>query len=239
LDRIVASVIDDTPSWWLPEPDFIGSEHVDPAFVAGYDLKQRYDPTGDVAALVHLGLGPGTSLLDLGAGTGVFARAAAATGAEVVAVDPSPLMVDVLRRRCADSPTMRVVTGGFLSYEHEGAPVGFVHTRNALHQIPDFWKTLALRRIAEWLLPDGVLMLSDLVYDCAPDEVASVIESRLASAVEDPSRGYTADDFAEHIRDEFSTFSWLLEPMLVETGFRIIAKESRLGMYVRYVCRRA
>ena len=47
-----------------------------------------------------------------------------------------------------------VVQAGFTTYEHAGGPVDFVFTRNALHQLPDFWKGIALARIAA-LLPAG------------------------------------------------------------------------------------
>jgi hypothetical protein len=36
-----------------------------------------------------------------------------------------------------------------------------------------------------------------------------------------PARGYTREDFATHIRNEYSTFRWLLEPMLVTGGFEV------------------
>lgn len=42
---------------------------------------------------------------------------------------------------------IEAVEGGFLTYEHEGEPVDLVHTRNALHHLPDFWKAVALARI--------------------------------------------------------------------------------------------
>jgi hypothetical protein len=35
---------------------------------------------------------------------------------------------------------------------------------------------------------------------------------------DDPSLGYTREDFAEHLRTEFSTFRSLFEPMLAASG---------------------
>jgi hypothetical protein len=91
-----------------------------------------------------------------------------------------------------------------------------VHTRNALHQLPDFWKAVALDRIGRMLRPGGVLRLRDLVYDFQPSE---------ADAVFQPALGYTRADLAEHIRSESSTFRWLLEPMLAAAGFEILAAD--------------
>jgi SAM-dependent methyltransferase len=52
-------------------------------------------------ALDLLGVGPGTRLVDVGAGSGAVALAAAARGADVLATDFAPGMIDVLRRRAA------------------------------------------------------------------------------------------------------------------------------------------
>jgi hypothetical protein len=56
-------------------------------------------------------------------------------------------------------------SGWVLSYQHTGSPADAVFTRNALHQVPDFWKALALDRIAQLLRPGGILRLHDLIFD--------------------------------------------------------------------------
>ncbi len=61
----------------------------------------------------------------------------------------------------------------------------------------------------------------------------------LEGASEDPSLGYTRDDFAEHVRAEFSTFRWLLEPMLAATGFDIVTADFAGQVYGTYTCLRA
>jgi hypothetical protein len=47
--------------------------------------------------------------------------------------------------------------------------------------------------------------------------------------LEDPSRGYTRDDFAEHLRTEFSTLRWLFEPMLAAASRPQLRPSSRKG----------
>jgi len=37
--------------WWLNEREYVGQEHLDASYVAGYAAKAGYDPAGDVAAL--------------------------------------------------------------------------------------------------------------------------------------------------------------------------------------------
>ncbi|MFB9837062.1 class I SAM-dependent methyltransferase [Actinoallomurus acaciae] len=217
---------------------YAGSEHLDPAFVAGYDRKAGYeagvltDVEEDLAELAGL---DGT-LVDLGAGTGRLAVAAAPRFRRVVAVDVSPAMQEVLRDRTAGLPNIECVRAGFLSYEHTGAPADAVCSRNALHQLPDFWKALALERVARTLRPGGVLRLRDLIFDFRPEEADEVITRWLDGAAADPARGYTREDFAEHLRAEYSTFRWLLEPILEAAGFEIVRAGFRGRIYGAYTC---
>jgi SAM-dependent methyltransferase len=125
-----------------------------------------------------------------------------------------------------------------LTYKHVGAPVDLVHTRNALHHLPDFWKAVALGRVARMLRPDGILILEDIVYAFEVSEVTTVIEPWLETAPTDPALGWTADQLAEHVRTEYSTFSWLLESLLDHAGFDVAERwfsESRV--YASYTCR--
>jgi ubiquinone/menaquinone biosynthesis C-methylase UbiE len=131
-------------------------------------------------------------------------------------------MLDRLSAAAKESQIDNVefVRAGFLTYEHEGDPVDYVFTRNALHQLPDFWKALALTRVASMMASGALLWLRDLVCAFEPTEVERVVEGWFNAAVDDPVAGYTAEDLATHVRTEFSTFTWLLEPMLAHAGFR-------------------
>src|SRR5919199_923076 len=86
------------PAWYLDELAHAGPEHLDAAYVAGYDRKARVDPTTELAHLQALGLGQASTLVDLGAGTGTMSLAAAPLCRRVLAVDVSPVMLAVLRR---------------------------------------------------------------------------------------------------------------------------------------------
>jgi SAM-dependent methyltransferase len=218
----------------IDELSHAGSEHLDPAFVAGFDRKQgRPDPGPDLDVFRAHGLGADSVVVELGAGTGQFALPAAAVFGRVVAVDVSPAMVAYLHSR---DPDLDVVRAGFLGYEHSGSPADGVYTRHALHQLPDFWKALALHRIAGILRPGGVLRVRDLIYDFGPGDAPAVFADWFAGAAPDPATGYTADDYAEHIRTEHSTFRWLFEPMLTAAGFEIVDVAYQGRLYGAYTC---
>jgi SAM-dependent methyltransferase len=224
-----------TAGWYPVEREHAGPEHLDADYVAGYDAKTRLDLEDALGLLRRQGLGNGTTLLDLGCGTGLLAAAAASEAGRVVGVDPSPAMLEVARRRCG---AVEWVEGGFLTYEHEGDPPQLVHSRNALHHLPDFWKGVALSRIRTLLAPGGILVLRDLVYDFEPADADRRIEEWLAGAAPTSAEGWTRAELETHVRNEHSTFAWLLESLLEHAGFEIIERDVRSRIYATYVSRR-
>lgn len=226
------------PDWYPEEVTHAGDEHLDPGYVATYDAKAQTDPAEDVARLRARGLDRSSTVIDLGAGTGTFSLAVAPFCRRVIAVDVSRAMLARLEARAAETGIGNIepVLAGFLSYEHRGAPVDFVYSRNALHHLPDFWKAIALDRIAALLKPGGVLRLLDLVYDFEPGDASGVFEPWLANAPATPDRGWTREELETHIRDEYSTFTWLLEPMLEHAGFAIVERDTARRLYAAYTC---
>ena len=209
--------------WLFDEFAHAGDEHLDPAYVATYDRKAATDPTEDVALLRHLGLGPHAALVDLGAGTGTFTLAAAPFCGSVVAVDVSTAMLTLLRAKLEHlgSTNVTCVRAGFLTYRHPPGTADFVYSRNALHHLPDFWKALALERIAAMLRPGGILLLRDLVFSFDLGDAPNIVEAWLAAAPPNPDEGWTRAELETHLREEYSTFGWLLESMLERSGFEI------------------
>jgi SAM-dependent methyltransferase len=222
-----------TPGWCLDERAHAGAEHLDAAYVASYDAKTGLDLDAAREILRRHGLGPDTTLVDLGCGTGLLASAAVSEARRVVGVDVSPAMLEVARRR---SDAVEWVEAGFLTYEHDGDPPQLVHSRNALHHLPDFWKGVALVRTHDLLATGGVLVLRDLVYDFEPAEPARRIEEWLAGAAPTPAEGWTRSELAEHVREEHSTFTWLLEHLLAHAGFETVERDVHGGIYATYVC---
>jgi SAM-dependent methyltransferase len=230
----------ENPPWFPEELAHAGAEHLDPAYAARYDRKTRphFDPAEDVTLLREFGLDAAHTLVDLGAGTGALALAAAELCRRVVAVDVSAAMLAVARAEADHRglANVELVPEGFLTYEHHGHPADFVYSRNALHHLPDFWKAIALDRIAGFLRPGGILRLRDLVFSFEPGEATSAIEAWLSGAPEDPAEGWTRPELEAHLRDEHSTFTWVVEPMLEHAGFEIRDVDYRASTYAAYVC---
>lgn len=230
------------PPWLLDELATAGRENLDPDHVARYDDKEDADAMGEIALLLEHGLDERSAVVDLGAGTGQFALLAAAVCARVVAVDVSPLMLARLRAKLEASglSNLEVVQAGFLTYDHRGRPADIVYSRWALHHLPDFWKAVALQRVRSFVRDGGVLRLSDVVYSFEPSEAEERIEAWCATVPATATAAGASEwiraDIEEHVRDEHSTYAWLLEPMIERSGFRIACTEySSDGFSARYI----
>ncbi|MER5647044.1 hypothetical protein [Streptosporangium sp. NPDC002524] len=86
-----------------------------------------------------------------------------------------------------------------------------------------------------------------MIKPWTPDELAyadavfgRLLGRRLGGAADDPALGYPRDDYAEHLRTEYSTFGWLPEPMpgpmLDAAGFGIVEAEFRQSIYGARTC---
>jgi SAM-dependent methyltransferase len=123
-------------------------------------------------------LRPGTRVIDLGAGTGKFTRQLARSGADILAVEPSPSMRAELARNL---PDVTLVSGSAESIPAADASVDAVFVAQAFHWFdPD----PALSEIARVLRPGGGL---GLIWNERDDSVEWV--SRLSRAIEWPERG--------------------------------------------------
>ena len=228
--------------WLFDEMAHAGAEHLDAAYVEAYDRKAGYDPARDLAHLRKFGLNRDSTLVDLGSGTGVLALAAAPFCRRVVAVDVAAPMMMVLAARVKERGIANVECGraGFLTYQHHGGPADFVCSRHALHHLPDFWKAIALTRIAAVLRPGGVFWARDLMYSFDLHETDRVIGSWLARASTEPGTGWTRAELETHVRSEYSTFTWLFEPMLERAGLNIQEREfSTSRIYAAYTATKA
>jgi SAM-dependent methyltransferase len=223
----------------IDEKKFAGPEHLNPSYVAGYDSKAKTDPSTDVQHLKDFGLTAESVVVDMGAGTGTFATALAPRCEKVIAIDVSPAMIATLKEKISKLglTNVEVVEAGFLSFQADPNSIDFVYSRNALHQLPDHLKEIALRRISTMLKPLGVFYLKDLVYSFPKEEADKYFKAWLDAAPTDPKEGYTREDLEIHIKTEFSTYSDKLEVLLDQAGFEIREVDHRGNkIFSAYTC---
>lgn len=224
--------------WRFDEYAPVGVDLGSAAAVAAYDRNQGTDPEADGALLDRLGVGPGTTYVDLACGTGSMVREAARRGADAHGVDVSAQMLAFARSH-ADAAGLDAHWhhAGFLDYEH-ASPVDVVSCRSALHQLPDFWKQVALLRAADLLRPGGTYYLADVVFGFDPRDQEGELTAWLDRVSRPPGEGFTRADLETHLREEYSTYRWILEGMLHRAGLAVETSEPRDPIYAEYLCRR-
>lgn len=229
------------PAWYYDELQQVGVDFEDLAQVEAYDRNQTSSTVEVEQALVDkLRISAGHTVIDLGAGTGNFAIQASRAGAYVYAVDVSQTMLAYARdkARRADATNIEFHRAGFLTYEHKGEHADFAVTKSALHILPDFWKMIAFLRIASMLKTGGILYLRDVIFSFPPDEYEARINAWIERVAKPEGEGWTARDFEIHVREEHSTFGWIIEGMLARAGFTILEVDYFAPEYARYVCQK-
>lgn len=231
------------PTWLYTEFQQTGTDFEELTQVVNYDRNQTASSVENERKLIaQLGIASGDTVVDLGCGTGTFAIEAALAGAEVHAVDVSTAMLSCAQQKAEKSGVIDRIQfhhGGFLTYEHPAAPADFIVTKYALHHLPDFWKMVALLRMA-WMLKDGgLLYLRDVIFSFDPADYRVRINAWIERVAKPDGESWTAQDFATHVREEYTTFGWIVEQMLEKAGFEIESADYPTLEYAEYVCRKS
>jgi SAM-dependent methyltransferase len=125
--------------------------------------------------------------------------------------------------------------GGFLTYEHKAEPVDAIVSTAVLHHLPDFWKLTGLRHIAQMLKTGGRLYLFDVVFSFNVDDYESRLGKWIKSTAERIGPSF-AGEVEIHIREEYSTYDWIMEGLLEQAGFVIETADYKRDMTAAYLC---
>ena len=226
------------PKWFYDEYKNSGVDYTNPEQVAVYDKRhQRFRDYKQFAEAIidRLNLGPKATVIDLGSGTGAFVLNASSLD-KVYAVDVSEAMLAYTRQKAEQAGISNVVfcKGGFLTYEHPDAPVDAVVSSAALHHLPDMWKWAGLLNVSKMLKVGGKFYLFDVVFPTAAD-YASYYEDWVSTFTEKVGMEF-ADEVETHIRNEYSTFDWIMEGLLRRAGFHIDSADYTDGFGATYLC---
>jgi putative AdoMet-dependent methyltransferase len=231
-----------TEKWHYNEMRQIGTDYDSHAEVEAYDERMsRFRDFRDEARRIikAIGLKREHTVLEIGAGTGEIALEVSRHCQRVIAIDISRRMLDYAREKAHRRAIANItfMQAGFLTYEHTGNPLDAVYTQIALHHLPDFWKMIALKRIHDMLKEGGRFYLHDVIFSFPLERYTESINSYI-SAMKGGAGRETADNICLHIKDEYSTFDWILEEMLRRAGFSIDDVD-RLDEFIgSYICTR-
>jgi ubiquinone/menaquinone biosynthesis C-methylase UbiE len=228
------------PKWTYDEMKQTGVDYSSVEQVQRYDdVHQKFrDYEKDSDAIIKLlGLDSKSTVIDMGAGTGAFTLHAAKHCRKVYAVDVSPAMLERCRKKGEEIGLSNVLYchGGFLTYNHEAEPADAMVSIAALHHLPDFWKLAGLTRAAEMLKAGGRFFLFDIVFPSAAEDMGGRLDAWVRSTALQSGPELAAE--AEiHIREEYSTYGWVMEGLLKRAGFEIESAEYGDGFQATYVC---
>lgn len=223
--------------WYYSDRRQVGLDFALAEAAASYDGR-----TGDAeeharATLLALGVKEGWQIADIGCGSGVLACEAAQMGAHVQAIDISPAMLALAERRAEGAGVaIDIQSAGFLSFDCAPNSLDLVVSEFALHHLPDFWKAVALARIHTTLKPGGLFFLRDVVFTCTPDSVERTVDQWADFVTK--NHGFSRADVTTHLRDEHSTFGWVIERMLTDAKFALLEADYHPPVYGAYRARK-
>ncbi|ULK99840.1 class I SAM-dependent methyltransferase [Bradyrhizobium sp. I71] len=219
--------------WYYNERNRMG---IEPAVASIYDSHDDADLRAR-AALKMLGVQRGWRIADIGCGNGVLATEAALMGAEVDAIDISPAMLALAEIYARDRKApVRTQSAGLLSFAYRPASYDLIVSEFTLHHLPDFWKAVAMSRIYRALKPGASFYLRDIVYTAMPDAVERDVEQWADFQIK--NHDFARGSVVTHMRDEYSTFGWVMERMLTDVGFTLVSADYHAPMHGTYLLRK-
>ena len=219
--------------WYYNERGRIGLE---PAVASIYDRHDDNDLRAR-AALTMLGVKKGWRVADIGCGNGVLATEAALMGAVVDAIDISPAMLALAEIYARDRKApVKTQSAGLLSFAYQPNSYDLIVSEFTLHHLPDFWKAVALSRIFAALKPGANFYLRDIVFVSMPDGSERGVEQW--ADFNSKNHDFARDSVVTHMRDEYSTFGWVMERMLTDVGFTLVSADYHAPMHGTYLLRK-
>ena len=182
-------------------------------------------------------LGSSDVVLDVGAGTGALAIGLAKHCKQVFAIDVSKAMIDYAEQKASEQENIPIVFShaGFLTFLLPPETLDVVVSQFALHHLPDFWKSIALKRIFAAMRPGGRFFLQDCVLPSTVDDYDKYF-AEVVSRIETTGGEKVAKDTEKTFRDEFVTLDWIMTELLEKAGFRIISREYSVPFINTYLC---
>jgi len=147
-------------------------------------------------------LGPGMSVLELGCGTGYFTRELARSGADIIAIDVSPELLEIAGANCS-APNVRYEIRNASALSYPGGMFDAVVGSSVLHHLGI---KEALREIYRVLKPTGTIYFTE----------PNMLNPQIAIQKNVP---WVKRKFGDS-PDETAFFRWPLRRLLEITGFR-------------------
>ena len=84
------------------------------------------------------------------------------------------------------------------------------------------------------LKDEGLFYLADVVFSFSPEEYDSEI-SQWLSGIEERVDEEFVEDGILHVKEEFSTYDWIMDAIIQAAGFQMVKKECLDSFLIHYV----
>ena len=131
---------------------------------------------------------------------------------------------------------VRTQSAGLLSFAYRPESYDLIVSEFTLHHLPDFWKAVAMSRIYRALKSGATFYLRDIVYASMPDAVERDVDQWADFEIK--NHDVPRESVVTHMRDEYSTFGWVMERMLTDVGFTLVSADYHAPMHGTYLLRK-
>lgn len=226
--------------WFYDEFKQIGTDYNNIKEVEIYDknMQQLRDIKKEIADIIELtGIDRNKNVLEIGIGTGEFTVEISKHCNIVYGIDISEIMLEYASEKANKRrrKNIKFKKAGFLSYKHEGRPLDVIFTQLAFHHLPDFWKVVALKKMYQMLKPGGKLYIHDVVFSFDTNDYKNSVNTFINETGK-RSGEKIKDEIRLHIKEEYSTFDWILESMIKRVGFNIDKIIKQNNIFATYLC---
>lgn len=174
-------------------------------------------------------------ILDIGCGTGNFSIHFSERCERLYALDISTPMLALTRKKAAEKnrDNISCINAGYLTFDFPACSIHGLISSLSLHHLPDFWKSVALKRMFTVLAPGGRLYLHDVVI---PDTESEQAIQEFINLQGERGGDFLREDTQIHFKEEYSTFDWIMQNLLQNAGFLVRNKSCRDKVLATYFC---
>ena len=234
---------EELPAWLYDEFQYVGVDYAAIETARKFDARHKHfrDFAKECEKFrARVGLRSTDVALDLGCGSGAPTLEIAKFCKTVYACDPSPAMLNVFEEKLAASNVSNVLlqNAGFLTFSPPPEPIDVAIASIALHHLPNFWKAVALKRVADVLKPGGALYVVDVVFEFPVEEWRDGVEILLRDMGAATSVDGVGAEAFKHVSAEFSDFDWAFEEAAARAGLTLEASFRETSFLRAFVFRK-
>lgn len=226
--------------WFYNELKQVGINFGSDKEVEQYDLKYKSirNIDGEAEFIARqINLNPDSRILEIGTGTGEHAIRLAGKCEEITACDVSETMLHYAQNKVNNLgiTNIKFVNAGFLTSSFPDCSFDAVISQLALHHLPDFWKSVAINNVVRMLKREGIFYLLDSILSFEIQSYSKTITDIIEFARERMGE-QIAEEMVVNIRDEYPTYDWIIENLMVKNGFTIKTKMKYTDVMSLFVC---